>query len=414
MQRAITLAREALEQIPESEAIIRGITIFTLGEASWKTGDLAGARQAFTRSSQINKTVGNFLGSVMALSSVAALQTEQGELHRAAETYQTAMQMATRSDRRMLPAAAQACLGLSGIEYEWNELDEAGRKVEQALELGHRWGNPNTLAGAYLTRARLQQAQGDTTAALGCLREVEALAEGQGVTAMTMLQFEALQVQLWLAQGNHEAVARWSRQQPIDIHGEISYQNRVAYLTHARVLIAQDQADSGLSLLENLLVQAEALGLMGGALEALILKSLALADTGDMSRALTVLAKALMLGQPEGYERVFVDEGLPMEKLLRRAGSHGVSPKYVAELLSKFDREMETIPALQQPLIEPLTEREMEVLRLLADGLSNQEIARQLVVALGTAKTHTASLYRKLDVVSRTQAVARARELGLL
>jgi LuxR family maltose regulon positive regulatory protein len=111
---------------------------------------------------------------------------------------------------------------------------------------------------------------------------------------------------------------------------------------------------------------------------------------------------------------VFLDEGAPMANLLRHAGSHGVSPKYVAGLLSQFDTEFRSTPASQQPLIEPLTERELQVLHLLADGLSNQAIARQLVIALGTAKTHTASLYRKLDVISRTQAVARARELGLL
>jgi LuxR family maltose regulon positive regulatory protein len=198
------------------------------------------------------------------------------------------------------------------------------------------------------------------------------------------------------------------------VHGEISYQHQVAYMTLSRILIAQNRADTALILLGRLLEQVEALGQMGRALEVLILQSLALADLGDMSRALKVLARALMLGQPEGYARVFLDEGAPMAKLLRHAGSHGVSPKYVAGLLYQSDREIGITPAAQQPLIEPLTERELEVLRLLADGLSNQEIARQLVVALGTAKTHTASLYRKLDVVSRTQAVARARELGLL
>jgi LuxR family maltose regulon positive regulatory protein len=413
-QRAITLAQNALDLLPEGDNVIRGTLVFTLGEAYWQTGDLVEARRTFAEASQINKAVGNFLGGVLALSSVAGLLTEQGELHRAAETYQTAVQMATRSDQRMMPAAAQACLGLSGVEYEWNELDAAERSVLRALELGHRWGNPDTLANAHLVRARLQQAQGSTAAAFGSLREAETLAQGQGVTPVTVLRVEALRVQLWLAQANHEAVTRWSREQPFDFHGEISYQNQMAYLTLARVLIAQNRTDSALTLLERLLSQVEALGPMGGALEVLILHALALADSGDTSGALAMLARALMLGQPEGYVRIFLDEGTPMAKLLRHAGSHGISPKYVAELLSQFDREIGTSPAPQQPLIEPLTDRELEVLRLLADGLSNQEIAEKLVVALGTAKTHTASLYRKLDVASRTQAVARARELGLI
>jgi LuxR family maltose regulon positive regulatory protein len=251
-------------------------------------------------------------------------------------------------------------------------------------------------------------------AAFGSLREAEALAQGQGVTAVTALRIDALRVRLWLAQGNREAVTRWSREQPIYFHGEISYQNQVAYLTLARISIAQNQTDAALTLLERLLAQVEALKQMGRALETLILQSLALADLDDISGALATLDRGLMLGQSEGYVRVFLDEGAPMAKLLRHAGSRGISPKYVAELLSQFDSEIGITPATQQPLIEPLTERELEVLHLMADGLSNQEIASTLVVALGTAKTHTASLYRKLDVVSRTQAVARARELGLL
>jgi LuxR family maltose regulon positive regulatory protein len=412
--QAINLAHQALELLPDGDPVVRGIIMYTLGEASWSVGDLAGARRAFAEASQINRAVGNFLAGVIALSSTAALFTEQGELHRAAETYRTAMQMATRSGGRMMPAAAHACLGLSGLEYEWNDLHTADHNAQQALELGYRWGNPDTLASTYVMQARLQQARGDTTAAFGLLLEAEELAQGQGVIPATALRIDAIRVRLWLAQANLEAVTRWAREQPFDPLDEITYQHQLAYLTLSRILIAQNRSDTALILLERLLIQVEALGQMGRALEVLILQSLALADLGDMSRALTVLARALMLGQPEGYARVFLDEGLPMVKLLRHAGSHGVSPKYVAELLSKFDREMGTIPALHHPLIEPLTERELEVLRLLADGLSNQEIARQLVIALGTAKTHTASLYRKLDVVSRTQAVARARELGLL
>jgi LuxR family maltose regulon positive regulatory protein len=317
-QQATTLAQQALDLLPEGDTVIRGILIFTLGDACWQTGDLAEARRAFVEASQINKAVGNFLGGVLALSSVAALLTEQGELHRAAETYQTAVQMATRSDRRIMPAAAHACLGLSDLEYKWNELDAAGRSVLQALELGLRWGNPDTLANAHLMRARLQQAQGDTTAAFGSLREAEALAQGQGVTAVTTLRVEAIRVRLWLAQANLEAVTHWSREQPFDFHGEISYQNQVAYLTLARILIAQNRADTALILLERLLVQVEALGQMGIALEVLILRSLALADSGDTPGALTTLARALMLGQSEGYVRVFLDEGTPMVKLLCR------------------------------------------------------------------------------------------------
>jgi LuxR family maltose regulon positive regulatory protein len=178
--------------------------------------------------------------------------------------------------------------------------------------------------------------------------------------------------------------------------------------------MAQSQVDRALTLLERLLGQVEALGQKGLALDVLVLQSLATEQKGDTARALTVLTRALSLGQSGGYVRIFLDEGAPMTKLLRAAGSHGVSPKYVAGLLSQFEKEIGATSTAQQPLIEPLTERELQVLHLLADGLSNQAIAEKLVVALGTVKTHTASLFRKLDVTSRTQAAVRARELGLL
>ncbi len=413
-QQAIVLAREALERLPESESVIRGIVMFTLGEASWQKGDLTEARNAFAEASQINKAAGNTLAGVMALSSVAALLTEQGEHHRAAETYQSAIQLATRSDGRILPAAAQACLGLSGLEYEWNDLFAAGRNAQQALELGRRWGNPDTIAGTHLIRARLQQAQGDTGAAFESLRQAEELVRGHGVAPTTGFRIQAMHVRLWLVQPNLEAATRWVSEQAFDPGDEISYPHQVAYLTLARILTAQNRADTALTLLGRLLEHVEALGQMGRALEVLILQSLALADLGDMPRALTVLARALMIGQSEGYVRVFVDEGAPMAKLLRHAGSHGISPKYVARLLSQFDSNNGITPVIQQPLIEPLTERELQVLHLLADGLSNQAIAGRLVIAMGTIKAHTSTLYRKLGVISRTQAVARARELGLL
>jgi LuxR family transcriptional regulator, maltose regulon positive regulatory protein len=412
--QAIDLAHQALELMPDGDPAINSVIIFTLGEASWLAGDLAGARRAFAEANRIDRAMGNFLAGVSALSSVAALLTEQGELHRAAETYQAAVQMATRPDGRMMPAAAQGCLGLAGLAYERNDFDTAGSIAQQALELGRRWGNPDALAGAHLMWAWMRLALGDAAAAFGSLCEAEELVNGQVVKLATAFRIDALRVHLWLEQTNLEAVTRWAREQPFGPQDELSYPYQVAYLTLARILIAQNRTEAALALLERLLVQVETLGQMGRALEVLILQSLALADLGDMPGALTVLAKALKLGEPEGYVRIFLDEGAAMAKLLRYAGSHGVSPKYAAKLLSQFDSETGTTPNAQQPLIEPLSERELEVLRLLAEGLSNQEIAGQLVVAVGTIKAHTASLYRKLDVTSRTQAVKRARDLGLL
>jgi LuxR family maltose regulon positive regulatory protein len=413
-QQAVDLARQALEELPESETAIRSIVTFTLGDTSWSIGDLAGARRAFEQASRIDRTEDSPLAALLALSSVGVLLTEQGELQRAAEAFRKVIQMATQPNRRIRPVAAVACLGLSVLEYEWNDLEKAGRDAQQALELGARWGNPDTLANAHLALARKQHARGDRAGALESLRQAENLARGPGVTPWSGLRVDAFRVRLWLDQDNLEAALGWERQHALDPKDDISYPNQIAYLTLARILVAQSRLGAALALLERLRVQFETLGQTGRALELLLLQALALKAKGDKPGALAALTRALTLGEPEGYLRIFLDEGAPMAELLRRAGSHGIASKYVVKLLSEFSQDAGAAPASQQPLIEPLTDRELQVLRLLAEGLSNRAIAERLVVALGTVKSHTASLYRKLDVTSRTQAVARATELGLL
>ena len=412
-QQSIVLARQALERLPESESLIRSIITFALGDASWSTGDLAGARDAFAEAARIDSTRGNPFASLLALSSVGVLLTEQGELHHSAETFRTVLEMTTQPNQRKHPVAAVACLGLSVLAYEWNDLEAAGRYAQQALALGSRWGNPDTLAKAYLIRARWQHARGETASALESLRQAQHLARGPGVTSWSGLQIDAFRVQLWLAQGRLAAARGWVRQQALHPEDAISYPRQIAYLTLARVLIAQQKPQAALALLERLSAQFEALGQTGRLLETLLLQALAWEAQGDTTRALEALSQALTLGEPEGYLRVFLEAGEPMADLLRHAGSRGIAPKYVSRLLSAFGEEAGAAPGSQQPLIEPLTERELQVLRLIAEGLSNQEIADRLVVAVGTIKTHTASLYRKLDVSSRTQAVRRAGELGL-
>ncbi len=410
---AIEMGHLALECLPPSAANIHSVIVYTLGEANWLAGDLDGAKHAFAEASLIDAATGNVLAAVLALSSVAVLMTEQGELHRAEENYQTAIQMATLSNGRLLPAAARACLGLSSLEYEWNDLPAATYHVEQALELGRRWGNPDTLAGIHLMKARLLRAKGDTQGAFELLNQADGLGSGRGLILSTMDQLNAFRVQLWLAQGNLIAASNWARGQTFIPDEPITYSMQSSLLTQVRILIAQDQSETAMRLLVRLYEQAEASGQLGRALELLLLQARVHKDLGDTPRALAVLSQALTIGQSEGYLRTFLDEGAPIVELLRLAASHGISPKYVAGLLSHFDRGAAPSRVAPQPLIEPLTERELQVLRLLAEGLSNQAIAGQLIVALGTVKTHTASVYRKLDVISRSQAVARARDLGL-
>jgi LuxR family maltose regulon positive regulatory protein len=190
------------------------------------------------------------------------------------------------------------------------------------------------------------------------------------------------------------------------------------HLMLARVLITQHRPHEALPLLGRLLLQAEREGRMGSALEVLVLQALASRAGGDEAQAMERLSRALLLAEPEGYVRLFVDEGAPMLSLLRQARQHGLVPDYVAALLSAFDTQTAAESPAQSTnplvLLEPLTERELEVLRLLVEGLSNAAMAQELIITVGTVKRHVNSIYGKLGVQSRSQAIARAHTMHLL
>jgi LuxR family maltose regulon positive regulatory protein len=222
------------------------------------------------------------------------------------------------------------------------------------------------------------------------------------------------QARLWLAQGNLEAASRWAQASGLSVDDAPSFHREAGHLTLARILVAQGKPDAAVRLLMRLLKAAESTERWGSAIEALLLLALTQHKKTEPDRALHALERALSLAEPEGYVRIFVDEGAPMAELLRQAAERGIAPGYVQELLSAFDASGPAEPRHAQPLIEPLSDREIEVLRLAAAGLSNREIAEQLYVSINTVKAHTKSVYRKLDAHNRTQAINRAQELGLL
>jgi LuxR family maltose regulon positive regulatory protein len=227
-----------------------------------------------------------------------------------------------------------------------------------------------------------------------------------------------------------EAAWRWTQARGLSADDELSYMNETAHLTLARVLLAQNRLDEAVRLLTRLRSAAEAAGRMGRVIEILAVLALALQARGETGQALAVLEQALALAEPEGYVRVFVDEGEAMREVIRQWGleirrqkRNGGEAKlnrllvYADKLLAAFpDRTPQSPTSTPQslPLLEPLSEREIEILRFIAAGMSNQEIAQRLVVALSTIQWHIKNVYGKLNVHSRTQAVARARELGLL
>jgi LuxR family maltose regulon positive regulatory protein len=412
--RSARLCRQALESLREDNGVVRGLAAYALSEASRHSGDLDGALQANAQAVRLARASGNTLLAVTALTSRADVMIEQGRLHQAAEACNEALQLATLANGTRLPAAGRAYVNLGKVLYEWNDLEAVARYAQLGIDLCRQGGLAEFLTAGHVMLARARQAQGDLDGAQEAVREAERLMRRHSLPAGTTSSVAACRVRLWLAQGNLEMAARWTQQSGLTVDDEVSYIREGEHLALLRVFLARDEPDAALTLSDRLLRAAEAAGRRGRVMVFLALQALAWQAKGDVPRALAALERALSLAQPEGYVRTFLDEGAPMAMLLRQAGSRGIAPDYVARLLSAMAETSGMTRPAAQPLVEPLSERELEVLRLLAAGKSNQGIADELVLATGTVKRHLNNIYGKLSVRSRTECVARARELRLV
>jgi LuxR family maltose regulon positive regulatory protein len=348
-----------------------------------------------------------------------------------------------------VPAAGPAFVGLAEVAYQQDELDAAVEYASQGIALCRQLAYPRPLAAGLAALARIRQAQGDLSGALAALSEyrqaaptVGAMVSGAGWAqphrsavpdrgvAHLLDPVPALRARLLLAQGDLASALRWIQSLGISSDDEVSYPREPEYLLLARLLLVQDLPERALACLDRLQGLVLAQGRTGSLIDILVLRALALAAAGDQPSALTVLAEALSLAYPRGYVRVFADEGAPMGALLGQlvaaqrsdpTAAGGAPLGYLGRLLRTLDHgDGPGSASAARPragvssLIEALSERELEVLRLLAAGMSNQEIADELVVALDTVKKHVSHILAKLGASSRTAATARARELGLL
>jgi LuxR family maltose regulon positive regulatory protein len=377
---------------------------------------------------------GSVFTHLHALTTLGRLQILQGRLRAAAATYAETVRVVGGAPGMHSPAAN---VGLGELHLEWNDLEAAEHQLIPAMDLLRvsPTEDADIVLHGYLAFAHLQQARGDDAGARLTLAEFIGVARQRACWPGLLAHVQVARARLALRQGDLPLAAEWAATSGLQTDDELSYTHTGAYLTLARVRIVQGRdAPAGpfladaLHLLARLHADAEADGRMGDMVEILVLRALALQAQSDLPAALTVLAGALIIAEPEGYVRIFVDEGAPMAALLRAANQHGIAPAYVARLLAalpsfEFKVLSSEFPLLatqnsklksQNSLAEPLSDRELEVLRLIADGHSNQVIADRLVVAVSTVKKHVNNLYGKLDVRSRTQALARARELHLL
>src|SRR6266511_1222351 len=405
VETIITQSQRALEYLHPDNLPLRTATTYTIGYAYQLQGDRAAASQIYSGVLSSSKAFGDSIYTTAATLSLGQIQEAENQLSLATRTYRRVLQLAGDPPQ---PIACEAYLGLARITYEWNDLDTAQQYGQQCLQLTRQMESVDTFASYGVFLARLKLAQRDAAGAAAILAEAEAFVRQHNFVHQ-MPAVAASQVLTLLQQGNLTAAAHLA-------------QSHNHPISQARVHLAQGDPSAALAALQPLRQQVDAKGWQDERLKIMILQAVAFYALGEKEEAVKLLGEALALAEPGGFIRIFVDEGAPMAQLLSEAAAHGMMPDYISKLLAVFEAEQkgstgespQLALASSQRLIEPLSERELEVLRLLRTELNGPEIARELLVSLTTLRTHTKNIYNKLGVNNRRAAIRRAEELDLL
>jgi LuxR family maltose regulon positive regulatory protein len=410
----------ALDLFPEDDHYNRAAMTGLLGLAYWARGDLEAAHRTF--SDGLFQNVHDLIKGAFVL---VDMRMTLGHLHEAERACEHALQLARQYDPPMPLGTEDVYTGMSEVHRERGDLEAAAQDLAASKELGERVDLPDWQHRWCIAQAHLKESLGDLDGALHLLDEAERLYVRTPLPEVHPIS--AMRARIWIRQGRLVEAMGWARERGLSADDDLSYLRELEHITLARLLIAQykrdragDSLNAAMRLLERLLNAAEEGKRTGSVMEILVLQALAREVQGNIPSALAPLERALTLAEPEGYVRLFVDEGPAMARLLYKALGRGIATGYVRRLLAAFPiAEPEptgpsTAQARESDLIEPLSERELEVLQLIAEGLTNPEIAARLFLAVNTVKAHTRSMYGKLGVHSRTQAVARARALGIL
>ncbi len=421
----IKYAHRALELVADDDHLARGAVSALLGLASWTTGDLEAAHRSYVEGIARLLRAGHTSDALGCTIALADIQIAQGRLREAMRTYEHALQPAPDPGTSIVRGTADMVVGMSQLHREHNDLSAAIQCLQRSESLGEHLGLPQNPYRWCVAMARVRHAQGDFDGALDLLDEAERRYVGD--FSPNVRPIGGWKARVWIAQDRLDEAADWVREQGLTAADDLTYLREFQHFTLARLLIAQARHHSSgsyvrdaLGLLERLHHEAESGGRAGSVIESLMLRALALQAQGDVPTALVLLEQALVLAEPEGFVRLFLDEGLAMAHLLRASTTRKVRPDLAGRLLAALEpaQPLHTneAPSIASPvvqLVEPLSERELEVLRLLRTELSGPDIARELFVSLNTFNTHTRNIYGKLGVNSRRAAVRRADELNL-
>jgi LuxR family maltose regulon positive regulatory protein len=410
-------AERALGSLPDISLFscsMRSVATSILAEARWIDGDLAGATHAYSDAVSIGRATDNAHAVILAELQLAEILREQGRLHDAFRTYSGSLRLATGMDGARSPSAAGPLVGLAGVAYEWNDLEAARGHLDDCLALCSRWGLAEMQAAAQALRARVELACGRHEAAEEAGRIAEGLLSQWHLAPRWAAWVRSTLARLWSAQGMPERAARLLPTVSASSDEQLLPTRGPEYLALAGLLYETGNHNAALALTDRLLTYSAETHRAGWTVELLVLQSLVQQAVGNWPLACSALERALSLAQGERRLRVFLDAGPSMAGLLIRVRKRGVGAELADEVLSLMRRTAAGPRLAAQPLIEPLTRRELEVLRLIEAGYSNLDMAAKLVISVATLKRHLSNIYSKLGVSSRTQALNAGRELRLI
>jgi LuxR family maltose regulon positive regulatory protein len=413
-------ARKALAHLPEKDITWRGAAAVALGDAYIYEGRYVEAHRTYLDALEALEATGNTYLVMNASMKLALNLRSQGRLQQAIKVCRQQLKLAGEKSLLQTEMVGWLLAIWGEILAELDDLEGALKQTSKGVERTQGGSDVAMLTWSYMCLTRVLYSRDDLAGAEKIVTETERIARESIVPAWVANMMATWRARIWLAQGKLDATLEWVQKRELHLDAHPTYVGALLYIALARILVAREQYDDAIGLLERLLEPAETGGHVSRAIEILNLQALAFQGQGDTTQAMSRLERALAIAEPGGFIRTFADEGPPMARVLYEALSREIAPDYVRRLLAAFPSAEPEQPeptrsqVSEAELIDPLSERELEVLQLIAEGLTNPEIASRLFLSLHTVKTHTRNIYGKLDVHNRTQAVSRARALGIL